>query len=435
MGTIISACNWKFQETERSLRNFLEPSEKPKVICTDNSLDFGQACEESSWNHCTSTPHRSETNGIAGRAVRRIKEGISGVLLQSGLDEKWWADSMDCYCHLRNIQDLLSDGKILYERWSGDPFKGPVFPFGPLVEHHLRIWFFLRKTSQDSINWVRKCYTWNIPWICIVWGGNLERRYFGRRHWGAGTLTRVRNPCSETQSKKVITPRSGENFTYPIAGGPLKLSGGDQGIRKSTSMLDKPERGEELRDDLRGESASQPLDITTDDSGARNDFWSIEANCIYGHHVEPRVQLFVPKEESFPFAVKYIDLTRFTHSDLEVMQDKKIDDHWNGLAGLLPKGPLETRFDAVIETATSTCLSARDDEDQATAKLYVQKSALAAEEAWQRTIGGLQGPLTWSGEQILPWTCCRKDQWMIIGTLMAIESCLNLGLVSHSSQY
>ena len=55
------------------------------------------ACEDLSWNHCTSTPHRSETNGIAERAVRRVKEGTSAVLLQSVLDEKWWADSMECY--------------------------------------------------------------------------------------------------------------------------------------------------------------------------------------------------------------------------------------------------------------------------------------------------------------------------------------------------
>ena len=67
---------------------------KPKVIYTDNSLEFGNSCEDHSWNHCTSTPHRSETNGIAERAVRRVKEGTSAVLLQSGLDEKWWADSV-----------------------------------------------------------------------------------------------------------------------------------------------------------------------------------------------------------------------------------------------------------------------------------------------------------------------------------------------------
>ena len=99
------------QETQRSLQKFLEPNRKPKVIYTVNSLEFGKACEDLSLNHCTSTPHRSETNGIAERAVRRVKEGASAVLLQSGLDENWWADSMECYTYLRNIQDLLSDGK------------------------------------------------------------------------------------------------------------------------------------------------------------------------------------------------------------------------------------------------------------------------------------------------------------------------------------
>ena len=76
------------QETQRSLQKFLEPEKKPKVIYTDNSLEFGKACEDLSWNHCTSTPHRSETDGIAERAVRRVKEGTSAVLLQSGLNEK-----------------------------------------------------------------------------------------------------------------------------------------------------------------------------------------------------------------------------------------------------------------------------------------------------------------------------------------------------------
>ena len=74
------------QETQRSLQKFLEPDRKPKVIYTENSLEFGKACEDLSWNHCTSTPHKSETNGIAERAVRRVKEGTSAVLLQSGLN-------------------------------------------------------------------------------------------------------------------------------------------------------------------------------------------------------------------------------------------------------------------------------------------------------------------------------------------------------------
>ena len=34
------------QETEESLQKFLEPTRKPKVIYTDNSLEFGKACED-----------------------------------------------------------------------------------------------------------------------------------------------------------------------------------------------------------------------------------------------------------------------------------------------------------------------------------------------------------------------------------------------------
>ena len=134
-----------YQETEKSSRTFLEP----KVISFDSSSNFGKSCEDLSWNHRTSTPHRSETNGIAEiavqrvkegtspvqstlpqrsetswiaeRAVRRVKEGTSAVLLQSGLDEKWWADSMECYCYLRNVQNLLADGKTPCERRFGAP--------------------------------------------------------------------------------------------------------------------------------------------------------------------------------------------------------------------------------------------------------------------------------------------------------------------------
>ena len=67
--------------------------------------------------------------------MRRVKEGTS-VLLQSGLDEKWWADSVECYCYLRNVQDVLADGKTPYESRFGEPFKGPVMPFGFMVEYH-----------------------------------------------------------------------------------------------------------------------------------------------------------------------------------------------------------------------------------------------------------------------------------------------------------
>ena len=95
------------QETEKSWRKFVEPSEKPKVIHTDNSLEFGKSCEDLSWNYSTSTP--IDPRQMVLRVFPSIKEGTSAARLQSGLDEKWWADSMECYCCLRNVYDLLED--------------------------------------------------------------------------------------------------------------------------------------------------------------------------------------------------------------------------------------------------------------------------------------------------------------------------------------
>ena len=43
---------------------------------------------------------------------------------------------MECYTYLRNVTDLLSDGKTPYERRFGKPFGGPVIPCGSLVEYH-----------------------------------------------------------------------------------------------------------------------------------------------------------------------------------------------------------------------------------------------------------------------------------------------------------
>ena len=43
---------------------------------------------------------------------------------------------MECYTYLRNVTDLLSDGKTPYERRFGEPRKGPIIPLGSLVEYH-----------------------------------------------------------------------------------------------------------------------------------------------------------------------------------------------------------------------------------------------------------------------------------------------------------
>ena len=87
------------------------------------------------------------------KAVRRVKGGTSAVLLQSGLDGNWWADFLECFTYLRNIQDLSSDGKnTVRETFWETILKALLFR----LVHWLSITLFLRKTNQESINLERK---------------------------------------------------------------------------------------------------------------------------------------------------------------------------------------------------------------------------------------------------------------------------------------
>ena len=123
-----------------------------------------------------------------------------------------------------------------------------------------------------------------------------------------------------------------EKFIFPIPDGRTCTLGGDQELRTSTLIRDHSIRRESQRDFL-GESEGSPLpppqDSLPDASEAIDDFWAMSGNFIYRHHVEPRVKLYSPREESFPSPLKYIDVSRTTHTNLDVMQESRIDDCWN----------------------------------------------------------------------------------------------------------
>ena len=160
-------------------------------------------------DHRTSTPHRSKTNGIAERAVRRVKEGTSAVLLQSGLDARWWADSVECYCHLRSVQDFLADGKSRCERRFGEPFKGPIIPFGAMIEYcpiSARDWSnfinLARKYFQVSflgMNWSQRWIGKEIFRIWKIWKSWTHQKLIlgestTKKYW---SHTKMMNSCSQ----------------------------------------------------------------------------------------------------------------------------------------------------------------------------------------------------------------------------------------------
>ena len=118
---------------------------------------------------------------------------------------------------------------------------------------------------------------------------------------------------------------------FPAADGRIKFVGGDQELRTSTLIREHPVRGESHVDFLgESEGSVPPLQDSLPDAGeAINDFWSMSGNFKYRHHVEPRVKLYPPREESFPIPLKYIDVSRTTRTNLDVKQERRIDDYWN----------------------------------------------------------------------------------------------------------
>ena len=68
------------------------------------------------------------------------------------------------------------------------------------------------------------------------------------------------------------------------------------------------------------------------------------------------------------------------------------------------KQPLLARLDILIESATAAFLDDLDDSEKPTAKLYIQKPAQAADESWQRTAQGQNGPT------VMPPTISEVEQ-------------------------
>ena len=79
-------------------------------------MEFIKACQDRKWSQDTNTPHRSGTNRIAERAVRRARAGTATATVQSGRPDEWWDCATECCCYLRNVHDKLADDMVAEQR-------------------------------------------------------------------------------------------------------------------------------------------------------------------------------------------------------------------------------------------------------------------------------------------------------------------------------
>ena len=208
----------------------------------------------------------------------------------------------------------MSDGKSPYERRFGKPFKGLIIPFGSLVEYYP-----ISAKDQSRIHQFGEK---------VLPGMFLGYALYAVRIWKGDVLVADSEEletmdASEIYSKRlnakeVIVPKEKREFIFSIADGRVNTLGGDQELRTSTLIRQRPIRGESHLDFL-GESEGSlppPQDSLLDVGEAINDFWSMSGNFIYRHHVEPRVKLQSPREESFPIPLRYFDVSRTPHRRL-----------------------------------------------------------------------------------------------------------------------
>ena len=180
--------------------------------------------------------------------------------------------------------------------------------------HWLSTTLFLRKTSPESINVERKSYLdCSLDTLCMR-GEFVRVTYWLQTLRSWKRWTHQKSTQKRLNAKETIFPKESGNFIFPAADGRIKLSGGDQELRTPTLIREHPIRGDSQRDFLGESEVSHPppQDSLLDAGGAMDDFWSMSGNFKDRHHVEPRVKLYSPREESFPIPLKYIDVTSTT---------------------------------------------------------------------------------------------------------------------------
>jgi len=305
--------NRSAKETIKAFQHFLGPQLKAKHVFSDNSGELIQAMDEMMISHDTCTPHRPSTNGMAERSVRRVKEGTSATLVQSGWDEHWWAEAMKCYCFLRNTVDMLPDGKTAYEKLYGTIFGGPIIAFGAELTYYPITEKDQKKTHKFGSKVLSGIFVGYSQQAGGAWTGDLLVA-----DWQQVADAELFSDISIKRFKAdeiIVMNFEGQN-QFPLAKGDLKQpgstrvvtdpnrrrrgrprkdqAGGDTvpGGEDSDGLPDAQEDDGEL-EDAPGNAGGDPSEADKKDSEdvgvdpENRDYWTFNGDVLVRHHVSP----------------------------------------------------------------------------------------------------------------------------------------------------
>ena len=136
---------------------------------------------------------------------------------------------MECCIYLRNVADLLSDGKTPYERRFGQPFEGPIVPFGSLVECHPITEKEKSRIHQFGKKVLPGLFLGHALYAEGIWKGDVLISDLEELE----TMDALEIYSERLNAKEVIFPKENGKIIFPITDGPIKLPGGDQGLMTS----------------------------------------------------------------------------------------------------------------------------------------------------------------------------------------------------------
>ena len=346
------------------VQRFLGPGCKALHAYSDNAKEIIKAMEDMGIVHDTSTPHRSETNGVIERAVRRVKEGTSACLVQSGLNEEWWDRATKCYCFLRNVVDLLIDGQTAWMKRFGVDFDGPTIPFGAEVlykpssnEDAKRIHRFGNKLLSGIF----------VGYACHAGGGWTGDFYIIDQEEIDTAENRSDVYVKRIKAGEVHLVKDKDSFVFPMVQYKLNQPGGRPPYtrkRRTPAVSELVPVAEQPSSPLivpqePSSSSSKPSSmpgedghensLKPDDDGAtpqaepsssshapapgelspeEQDSWSINESAVIRVHRQPRTTLYVPDTKDFPIPIKYIDVLRTTWTNLDEAPLRYFKDIW-----------------------------------------------------------------------------------------------------------
>ena len=280
-------------------------------------------CEDLWWHHRPSTPHRSETHGIAERALRRVKKMNFSSTATIRLGWKMlWLIRWNAFAICEKFKTSWQMGKLHMKDCLENHSKGQFFVWSNGVECHpisareqsilhqfgktilpgifLRYALIALDFGKEML-WLRIWKTWK-SWThqkFILEESTRKKNWYHKRK---------KNSYSQLQMAQQNCQEDTTNSENPHFGG-NNLQGAKTSV-KNFEANQKVLNRQNQKMTLKPVPTSGRFKVTSSHVITWN----------------PRVQLYLPKGKTFPVPLKYIDVTRSTHTNLGVMKEKCIDD-------------------------------------------------------------------------------------------------------------